>query len=387
MSPVGRTRTTPQRGALTPVTFAATSCACYEHGYFTAYRRMAEQHPDLIVHLGDYIYEDSAGDKPQPVPTVRHHANGVCQTLADYRLRHAQYKADPDLRAAHATAPWAVVWDDHEVENNWAGDNPGTELPGFAARKRAAFRAYYENMPLRRSTVRPQGRLRLTRRLSWGDLVTFHLLDTRQFRDDQACEDGERTGCDARLDRRRVLLGSGQLAWLDAGLRGSRARWNVLAQQIFVAQRDHRLGPGMDVSMDGWDGYTAERERLLASLLSSRAQNPVVLTGDVHVAHANDLRADFDDPQSARVGVELVATSVATDGDGYHDPVTNAAVRAENPHIAYIDQRRGYVLCKAGADGLRAEFHTVPYISRRNAPASVSATFTVPNGARSLGAA
>jgi alkaline phosphatase D len=387
LSPVGRTRTSPRPGSLAPLTFAAASCSNYEQGYFTAYRRMAEQHPDLVVHLGDYIYEESAGDEPQPIPIVRRHAGGLCRSLADFRLRHAQYKTDPDLRAAHAAAPWAVVWDDHEVENNWAGEHPGRELPGFTSRKRAGFRAYYENMPLRRSSLRPDGRLRLTRRLSWGDVAAFHMLDTRQFRDDQPCDDGVRTGCDARLHSRRTLLGPGQLAWLDAGLRGSRARWNVLAQQIFLAQRDHRLGPGLETALDGWDGYTAERDRLIGSLRSSGARNPVVLTGDVHVAHANELRADFDDPSSARVGIELVASSIASDGDGYHDPVTNAAVRAENPHIAHIDQRRGYMLCRANAGSLRAEFHTVPYVSRKNAPSSVSAAFTVPAGTRSLGSA
>ncbi|MFB4314288.1 alkaline phosphatase D family protein [Actinomadura sp. 21ATH] len=384
LSGTGRTRTAPAPGTLPALTFAAVSCAYYEHGYFTAYRRAAERHPGLIVHLGDYIYEDSAeGD--QPLPIVRRHSGGMCLSLAAFRRRHAQYKTDPDLQAAHAAAPWAVIWDDHELENNWAGRTPGKKTPGFAARKRAAFRAYYENMPLRRSTLRPGGRLRLTRRLHWGDLATFHLLDTRQFRSDQPCEDGLRTGCDARLRERRALLGADQLAWLDAGLRASRARWNVLAQQIFLAQRDHRLGPGTELAMDGWDGYAAERRRLTGSLLASGARNPVVLTGDVHVAHANELRADFDDPDSARVGVELVATSVASDGDGYHDPVAGAAVRAENPHIAHIDQRRGYVLCAAGPGELRAEFHTVPYVTRRGAPAAVSAAFTVPDGARSFG--
>ena len=387
LSPTGSTRTTPAPGTLTPLTFAAASCAYYEHGYFTAYRRMAEQHPDLVVHLGDYIYEQSAGDEPQPLPIVRRHIGGTCRTLTDFRLRHAQYKTDPDLQAAHAAAPWAVVWDDHEVENNWAGDNPGRKTPGFAARKAAAFRAYYEHMPLRRTSLGRNGRLRLTRRVHWGDLATFHMLDTRQFRSDQPCEDGLRTGCDARLQRRRTLLGSEQLTWLDAGLRASRARWNVLAQQVFLAQRDHRLGPGLEVALDGWDGYAAERTRLLTSLLASGARNPVVLTGDVHVAHANDLRADFDDPGSARVGVELVTSSIASDGDGHHAPVTNAAIRAENPHIAHIDQRRGFVLCKASPGELRAQFHTVARITERDAPDAVSAAFTVPDGARSLGTA
>ncbi|WP_231333430.1 alkaline phosphatase D family protein [Actinomadura graeca] len=384
VSPTGRTRTAPAPGAPSPLTFGAVSCACYEHGYFTAYRRLAERHPDLVVHLGDYLYEDAAGAH-ETLPIVRRHTPGKCRTLADYRRRHAQYRADGDLQAAHAAAPWAVVWDDHEVENNWAGNVPGSTVPGFPARKRAAIRAYYEHMPLRPSAYR-DGRIRLTRRLDWGATAALHLLDTRQYRSDQPCDDGLREGCDDRLDPRRALLGPAQLRWLESGLRGSRARWNVLAQQVFLAQRDHRLGPGRRMALDGWDGYAAERDRLMGALVASRAANPVVLTGDVHVAHACDLLADFDDPASARVGVELVATSVSSDGDGYADPVENAAVRAENPHIAFIDQRRGFVLARAGADELRAEFHTLPHVTRRGARSSVAAAFTVPSGARSLGA-
>ncbi|WP_218004953.1 alkaline phosphatase D family protein [Actinomadura macra] len=385
VSPTGRTRTAPAAGASPPLTFGAVSCAYYEHGYFTAYRRLAERHPDLVFHLGDYLYEDAAGAH-ETLPIVRRHTPGKCRTLADYRRRHAQYRADRDLQAAHAAAPWAVIWDDHEVENNWAGNVPGTEVPGFPERRRAAFRAYYEHMPLRPSAVRRNGRIRLTRRLDWGATAALHLLDTRQFRSDQPCDDGLREGCDDRLDGRRALLGPAQLRWLEAGLRGSRARWNVLAQQVFLAQRDHRLGPGRRMALDGWDGYAAERDRLMRALATSGAANPVVLTGDVHVAHACDLLADFDDPSSARIGVELVATSVASDGDGYADPVENAAVRAENPHIAFIDQRRGFLLARAGADELRAEFHTLPHVTRRGAPSSVAAAFTVPSGARSLGA-
>lgn len=384
ISPAGRTRTAPAPGTAAPLTFAAASCAYYEHGYFTAYRRLAERHPDLVLHLGDYLYEDAAGDEAT-LPIVRRHTPGKCQTLADYRRRHAQYRTDPDLRAAHAAAPWAVIWDDHEVENNWAGDVPGTKVPGFPARKRAAIRAYYEHMPLRPSAFRREGRIGLTRRLDWGGTAALHLLDTRQYRSDQPCDDGLRAGCDERLDERRALLGPAQLRWLEAGLRGSGARWNVLAQQVFLAQHDLRLGPGQEMALDGWDGYAAERGRLLDALRSSGARNPVVLTGDVHVAHACDLRADFDDPDSARVGVELVATSIASDGDGYSDPVENAAVRAENPHIAFVDQRRGYVLAKIGPGELRAEFHALPYITREGAEATVAAAFTVPDGARTLG--
>ncbi|MFD0684818.1 alkaline phosphatase D family protein [Actinomadura fibrosa] len=383
VSPTGRTRTAPAPGSISPLVFGAVSCADYEHGYFTAYRRLAEQDPDLVIHLGDYFYEDVA-DGRGPLPVVRHHTPGKCMTLTDYRLRHAQYRTDPDLRAAHAAAPWAVIWDDHEVENNWAGNAPGTKVPGFPARKRAAIRAYYEHMPLRAAAVRRDGRLGLTRRLDWGATAAVHLLDTRQFRSDQPCDDGLRAGCDDRLDPRRALLGPAQLRWLEAGLRGSRARWNILAQQVFLAQRDLHLGPGREMALDGWDGYAAERGRVIGALRSSGAGNPVVLTGDVHVAHACDLLADFDDPSSAAVGVELVATSIASDGDGVPDPAGNAAVRAENPHIAFIDQRRGYVLGRLAPDELRAEFHTLPRVTRRGAAASVAAAFTVPDGARTL---
>jgi alkaline phosphatase D len=385
VSPAGRTRTAPAPGTMPLLTFAAVSCSHYEHGYFTAYRRLAEQNPDLVVHLGDYMYEYAPGAYRAPSGLIRRHTEGKCQTLTDYRRRHAQYKADPDLRAAHATAPWAVIWDDHELENNWAGDDPGSPVPGFAARKRAAFRAYYEHMPLRHAALPAGGdRVQLYRRLKWGDLATFHLLDTRQYRDDQPCEDGVRTDCDARLDGRRVVAGPEQLRWLNEGLRTSGARWNVLAQQIFLAQRDSQLGPGREVLLDAWDGYVAERDRLLAGIMASGARNPVALTGDVHTAYANGLLADFDDPGSARVGVELVATSVSSDGDGYHDPAANAALRAENPYIAHIDQRRGYLMCRVAPRELRADFRTLPYISRSGAPATTAASFTVTDGARSL---
>jgi alkaline phosphatase D len=382
LSSVGRTRTAP--AAASSLTFAAVSCAQYEHGYYTAYRRLAEQEPDLVVHLGDYIYEYSAGIYTAAAGNVRRHVGGKCQTLADYRVRHAQYKTDPDLQLAHLTSPWLVVFDDHELENNWAGTAPGSLVPDFEGRKAAAFQAYYENMPLRRASVARGRQIKINRRVAWGSLATFHLLDTRQFRDDQACDDGMRSGCDERLGQERTVMGAGQMTWLADGLRSSSAGWDVIAQQITMAQRDYRTGPGRDLNMDAWDGYAGDRDRLLNGLVASGARNPVVLTGDAHVASAADLKLDFDDPASQRVAVELVSTSISSDGDGYRDPVRDAAILAENPHIKFTDERRGYILCRATPGELRADFRTLDYISRQGAPARTAATFTVPAGARAL---
>ncbi|WP_084958518.1 alkaline phosphatase D family protein [Thermoactinospora rubra] len=373
ISPAGRTRTTPT--ALQPLAFAVAACAHYEHGYYTAYRRLAEQDPDLVVHLGDYLYEYGPSGYTALAGRVRTHTPGKCATLADYRLRHAQYKSDPDLQRAHAAAPWLVAFDDHELENNWAGPVSSTGALGFARRRADAFRAYYENMPLRRASL--QGTvLRINRRVSWGPLARFHLLDTRQFRDDQACLDGVRAGCDDRLAEGRTLLGAGQWRWLAEGMRGSTAQWNLLGQQILLMQRDYRRGPGREVNLDSWDGYAAERAHLLELLAGTR--NPVVLTGDAHMHHAAELRRDFDDPGSPVVAPELVTSSIASDGDGYRDRAWIEESLAENPHISYIDQRRGYIVCRVTAEELTAEFRTLDYISRRGAPARTSHRVSVP---------
>lgn len=190
VSPVGRARTAPHPLSYgSSLAMAFVSCAQYEHGYFTSYRRLAEDNPDLVLHLGDYQYEYTKDTYTIPGGNVRDHEGPETETLAGYRQRHAQYKADPDLQAAHAAAPWLVVWDDHEVDNNWADEipeKPEVPQPNFLARREAAFRAYYENMPLRRTSI-PRGiDMQLYRRIRWGRMAMFHMLDTRQYRDDQA---------------------------------------------------------------------------------------------------------------------------------------------------------------------------------------------------------
>jgi alkaline phosphatase D len=342
------------------------SCSHFGEGYFTAYRRLAEDHPDLVLHLGDYQYE-----YPTKAADVRVVQGPETRTLANYRQRHAQYKTDPDLQLAHATAPWLVVWDDHETENNWADEIPEAPDPAFLDRRAAAFQAYYENMPLRRS-ARPQGiDMRLYRRFAWGDLATFHMLDTRQYRDDQACGDGTKIDCAERLDPLRTITGVDQETWLTYGLRRSRARWDVLGQQVFFAQRDLTAGPQQGFSMDAWDGYRASRDRIAAAL--GEARNGVVLTGDVHRHWAAEVKANADQLDSPGVGVELVATSITSSGDG--DESTSATVLAENPHLKFFKNRRGYVLTRFTANELRSDFRILPYVRTPDAPVTTAASF------------
>ncbi|PZF83718.1 alkaline phosphatase D family protein [Jiangella anatolica] len=373
LSPVGRTITMPAPGTMPDLTMCFASCADYGDGYFTAYRRLAEDHPDLVLHLGDYIYEYPANSGD-----IRAVLGPEIRTLAQYRQRYAQYKADPDLQLAHATAPWLVIWDDHEIENNWAGETPEAPDPAFPDRRAAAFRAYYENMPLRR-TARPRGTdMRLYRRFAWGDLATFHMLDTRQYRDDQACGDGLRVDCAERLDPNRTMTGVEQERWLVNGFHRSRARWDVLGQQVFFAQRDRTYGEQQGFDMDSWDGYRASRDRIAAAMGNSGVRNGVVLTGDVHRHWAADLRENPDRPDSARVGVELVTTSVTSTGDGNEN--TNSRELSENPHIRYFKNRRGYVRTRFTQGELRADFRILPYVTVPGAEAQTAATFVVEDG-------
>ncbi|HEX8498480.1 MAG TPA: alkaline phosphatase D family protein, partial [Actinomycetales bacterium] len=333
VSPAGRTRTAPRVGSNpASLSMAFASCAQYEHGYFTAYRRLAEEEPELVLHLGDYQYEYIANAYVAPGEggNVRDHAGPETTDLAGYRQRHAQYKTDLDLQAAHAVAPWLVVFDDHEVENNWADDVPEEPQEGFAARRAAAFQAYYENMPLRRSAIPRGPDIQVYRTIQWGRLASFHMMDTRQYRSDQACGDGTRVDCAERLDPARTITGAEQETWLLDGLAASQARWDVLGQQVFFAQRDTRAGEVEAFSMDGWDGYAASRQRIIDGFVQGRVRNPVVLTGDVHRHYANDITVDPADPASRPVGTELVCSSITSGGDGSDTTEATDVQLAEN---------------------------------------------------------
>ncbi|MGP3933954.1 alkaline phosphatase D family protein [Nonomuraea sp. KM88] len=380
VSPLGRARTAPHPlsygGALA---MAFVSCSQYEHGFFTAYRRLAEERPDVILHLGDYQYEYTKDTYTIPGGNVRDHEGPETETLANYRQRHAQYKTDPDLQAAHAAAPWLVVWDDHEVDNNWADEvpeKPENPQPNFLSRREAAFRAYYENMPLRRTSI-PRGiDMQLYRRVRWGRMATFHMLDTRQYRDDQGCGDGYRD-CPASIDPARSITGAEQEAWLLDGFRHSRAQWDILGQQVFFAQRDNNDGPAKITSQDAWDGYVASRKRITQGWLDAKVRNPVVLTGDVHAHWASDLKLDYDDPTGPSVGSELVATSISTGGNGADsDPATHPFLKI-NPHLKFYNNQRGYVLTKVERDQMTADFKVVPQVQTPGGEVYTRATFVI----------
>lgn len=374
LSPAGRTRTAPAPGELGSLTLCATSCARYEQGLYTAYRRLAEDRPDLVVALGDYIYEYAGDEIGAPVRRV---AGGEARTLADYRRRYAQYHADPDLQAAHAIAPWLVVYDDHEIADNWAAEVPGRPDPAFMPRRAAALRAFYENLPLPES-CRPDGpAIQLYRRVSWGALAEMHLLDTRQYRGDQPCADKYRSDCSERTDPTRSLLGPAQETWLLDGFRQSRARWDLLGQQVFLAQVDLTPGVERGYNPDAWDGYLGSRDRVVAGWASAGVRNPVVLTGDVHAHWAAEIKTRSDDPATPTVGTELVTTSIASGGDGTEERPDTAQVLAENPHVRFFNSRRGYLRTRITPDSLTADFRVVEYVSRPGAPAATRASFVV----------
>lgn len=378
LSPIGRTRTLPGANATVDrLRFAFASCQHFEMGYYTAYEHMAAEDLDLVLFLGDYIYEAAGIDR-----RVRKHAGGELFTLADYRNRYAQYRSDGFLQAAHAAFPWVVVWDDHEVANNYAGviSQRGDPIDAFTKRRAAAYQAYYEHMPLRRSSLPRGSLLQLYRRFTCGTLASFFMLDTRQFRTDQPCGDGIRNPCAGVSDPKATLLGAEQERWLMSGLTGSSTRWNILGQQILMARLDNLSGPRQLLSMDNWNGYDVPRARLLNFLKDRRTANPIVLTGDIHKNWVADLRTDFADPKSPIVATELVGTSISSDGDGADTTEAMKAILADNDCMRFYNGQRGYVSCEISPKTLRAEYRVLDYVSRPGAPRKTRAAFVVENG-------
>jgi alkaline phosphatase D len=384
VSPVGRARTFPAPDSMPArLRFAFASCQHYEHGLYTAYEHAVQEDLDLITHLGDYIYEGAAAAGN----TVRKHNSREIETLDEYRNRHALYKTDPLLQAAHHACPWLVTWDDHEFDNNCAGDiseQAEVTREAFLKRRAAAYQAYYEHMPLRRTAL-PQGPdMLLYRKAAFGRLAEFFVLDTRQHRTDQPCGDGNKPQCDAALDPRATLLGERQEAWLLDGLTASNGRWNVLAQQVMMAPVDRIAGEAMGLAMDQWPGYEMNRRRMLRAFHERKVSNPVVIAGDIHSNWANNLLADIDGGEPRVVASEFVGTSISSGGDGNASPNRLNELLAENPCVQFHNAQRGYVRCEITPDQWRTDYRVVEYVKRPGGPISTAASFVVENGQPSL---
>jgi alkaline phosphatase D len=365
---------------MTPLRLGVASCQHLEQGYFTALGHMAREELDLVTFLGDYFYEYAG----QP-GRVRQHVGLEVRTVDDYRRRYAQYKSDANLQAAHARCPWLVVWDDHEVDNNYAGLTGEHNMESeeqMRTRRAAAYQAWWEHQPVRVPRAKSWADLTITRTIDWGGLARFFMLDTRQYRTDQACGDMIKpVPCGDWASPERTMLGPVQERWLADGLGASKSRWQVLANQVMLARYDTTAGEPVTMSMDQWGGYPAAQSRLLKTIAERAPNRTVVLTGDIHTHWANEIRADFSRPDSRTVAAEFVTTSISSDGDGTAVLPPNAlAALAENPHVKYHGRQRGYISCSVDANAWTAEYRVVPFVSRPDAPLQTAARWRTAHG-------
>jgi alkaline phosphatase D len=378
-SPIGRTRTAPIPN--TPVSelrLAVASCQNWQSGHFNAYDHLVADDPDLVVFVGDYIYEygDSGNE-------VRLHGTHEAQTLDEYRNRYALYRSDPRLQAAHAACPWLVTWDDHEVANNYAGtdDENGSSKANFLQRRAAAYLAYYEHMPLRTSAPGRE-EFQIYRNVEWGNLASFSMLDTRQYRWDQACPTpiGVTPMCEEMRDGTRAMIGNDQLTWLTNTLRDSRSRWNVIAQQVLMTPT--AVGSGKDalVNNDQWDGYPAERLRVTDAIDASQVTNPIVLTGDIHLALVGEVPLDATRRDSPSVATEFVCNAVTSPFPASLRPVLSQTIgRAAGVKYMNADER-GYLFCTVDKDEWRTEFRLLESVDTDGSELVEGETWVVANG-------
>ncbi|MEL4895977.1 alkaline phosphatase D family protein [Crocosphaera sp. Alani8] len=376
-SAIARTKTLPNPDAsVEEIKFAFASCQDWQNGYFVAHQHLADEDLDFVVFLGDYIYERSGKTK------IRQHLGEECITLEDYRNRYAQYKGDRNLQAAHHRFPWIMTWDDHEVDNNYANLIPEDEqtLEEFRLRRKVAYQAYYEHTPIRVSFQTAEN-MAIYRSFQLGNLGKLIVLDTRQYRTDQPCGDGGQPRCQGATVETATLLGKEQEQWLQAQLTNSSASWNIMAQQIMMAQYDIDPRPKKELfNMDQWDGYVDCRRRFLSFLHENKISNPVVITGDIHSSWVNDLKLDFDDLQSPTVATEFVATSISSVFPIRYVAAVNLT-RRNNPHVKFFNgTKHGYVRCTVTPEFFKSDFRAVSTISSVNASIDTLQSFVVKNG-------
>jgi alkaline phosphatase D len=379
-SAVGRTRTAPAGNAsVERLKLAVASCQQYEHGYFLAYRHMLADDLDAVVHVGDYIYESSWGRN-----RIRRHEAPTAISLDDYRARYALYRSDQDLQAAHARYPWLVTWDDHEVENDYAGDTSENDDPRdwFLARRAAAYQAYYEHMPLPRRALPFGAEMRLFTQRSFGPLLNLMMLDSRQYRTPLACtKPGSRsTGlvdCSEVSHPQRTKLGLAQEGWFARELARSGAQWNLFAQGTLMAYANEGEAGKDAFRSDTWNGYQAARERMMSAIAATRARNPVVLGGDIHAFVVSNLHRTAQDRQSPILASELVATSISAEGSSQEGL---DRMRRQNPNIVFANSaKRGYLRLDVSAERLQADLVGMDSVTDVNAGASTYARYVIEN--------
>ena len=372
-SSVGRFRTAPQASSEPArLRLGVASCQQWTQGLFTAYQHMAAEDLDLVLHLGDYIYEQGYGGK------IRPEGQAETFTLDDYRNRHALYKTDPLLQKAHQHFAWATVWDDHEVSNNYANDvqEDGDPRDEFLKRRASGYQAYYEHLPLRRASIPKAHEMALYRRFDFGRLARIHMLDTRQYRTDQACGDRLRPACKDLESESQTLLGQAQEKWLGDGIRSSKAVWNVLGQQILFTLQDFDPGPTEMFNMDSWSGYPLARKKLV-STIEQLNRAVVVLTGDVHASWVGQVHTEPLNTKSKCVAAEFVGTSISSGGDGADTTPRAETMLPANPQIKYFNGRRGYIRCEVTPQTWRADYRLLDFVSKPGSPIATKASFVV----------
>lgn len=394
-SRTGKTRTfvEPKNRDQERIKLAFASCQHFEHGYFNAYTHMVKENPDLVVFLGDYIYEYAPGKTG-----LRAHSGSWCLGLNDYRKRYAQYKAEPELQDIHAACPWITTWDDHEVQNDYAGLNPGSFGPhtDFQKRRAAAYQAYYEHMPLRASVLieglaglEKGAEMRIYENYRFGNILNMSLLDTRQYRDVQACNPSGKTGssvidpesCETLSSEVRSILGAQQEEWLQKQLENSTDQsWTVISQTTLFGAMVYRTAEGKKVWNDGWDGYPASRKRIQDGLVKNKVANPVIFGGDVHENWVGYVKEDYANPRSNVLGYEFCGTSIATDSS------KNTAGRQKvNPHFIYSEgMRRGYLVAEFTKDNLVVNLRAVIDHKAKDSDIETLASFKMVSGSKKI---
>ena len=388
-SPVGRTRTAPAPDArVERLRVALASCQHYEAGSFAVHREIAEADIDLVIFVGDYIYEtELPGHARQRAHPHRFPRSEAEFTLADYRLHHASYKLDADLQACHAAHPWLLVWDDHEVLNGYAGDfGPDVDAQTLLKLRTAAYRAYFEHLPLSPRRMPRGAHMRMHDHFEWGQLADLWLIDARQFRDAPSCSGWHLAAhgnviwdCPALDAPERSMLGREQEDWLAAGLASSAKAWKLVAQptQVTPAALPTPLGPARYT--DGWDAYPAARARLMAAIAQPRVPDVVLLGGDVHRHVAARLRMDPADPHSPVVASEIVASSISSKG---LSEWIDALIRRFNPDNLHLrSDERGYALLDLTPAALTCTFRATAHPVAPQARLHTQAVYQIDRGA------